>query len=134
MTAVCSKVILGLAVGCAVASVTQRWWAATAAIGVPEHFAGAARHTETIEKFADCELYVVDMKPLCALLIGVLTNGARASQRLVVHPGRSSSASLWSRPSPSTISLPIASRDELQASGTLRDRATAHRELAIVAA
>ena len=38
--------------------------AAAAAIGVPEYFADAARHTETIEKFADCELCVVDMRPL----------------------------------------------------------------------
>jgi uncharacterized protein YndB with AHSA1/START domain len=38
--------------------------AAVNAIEVPEYFADAARHTETIEKFADCELFVVDMKPL----------------------------------------------------------------------
>jgi len=38
--------------------------AAVARIDVPEYFADAARHTETIEKFPDCVLCVVDMQPL----------------------------------------------------------------------
>ena len=38
--------------------------AAVAAIGVPEFFADRPRHTETIEKFGDSVLAIVDMRPL----------------------------------------------------------------------